>query len=113
MKLIGYVFATALLLLGFVFAAAAASTGIWQRWVLAVILVGAGLAVICVLRMKTPRVSITQQIDLSGDVHLEELTCRACGGALAAKDIALREGAIFVACPYCGKSYQVEEAPKW
>ena len=27
--------------------------------------------------------------------------------------VELKEGAIFVKCPYCETSYQVEEAPKW
>jgi len=115
MKIIGYIFAALLLVLGLMFAVAAVSSGIWQRWILAAVLVGAGLAVIYFLRMKVPeqQVSVTQKIDLTGDVRLEEMTCRNCGAALDSKSVALQEGAIFVTCPFCESSYQIEEAPKW
>ena len=115
MKVIGYVFSGLLLLLGFVFAVAAASSGIWQRWILSGILLGAGIMVIYFLRMKVPetRVSVTQQIDLSGDVQLEELNCNNCGATLDAKSVSVQAGAVFVNCPYCDSQYQIEEAPKW
>jgi hypothetical protein len=56
---------------------------------------------------------IVQKIDLSGDIALEKLKCRNCGGELTRDSITVREGAIFVSCPYCGTSYQMVEEPKW
>ena len=41
------------------------------------------------------------------------MTCKNCGGTLERDSIALREGGVFVDCPYCGTSYQIEEEPKW
>jgi uncharacterized protein with PIN domain len=58
-------------------------------------------------------VEIIQKIDLSGDMNLESLRCRNCGGALSSKDISMVEGAPFVKCPYCGTTYQLTEEPKW
>jgi hypothetical protein len=115
MKILGYIFAGLLVLFGLLFAAAAVASGIWQRWILAVILAGAGLAVIYFLKMKLPeqRIEVTQKIDLSGDVSLEQMHCKNCGAALDSKSVSLQAGAIFVECPYCETSYQIEEAPKW
>jgi hypothetical protein len=59
------------------------------------------------------KVEITQKVDLSGDVKIEEMKCKKCGAQLSKDSVVLREGAIFVSCPYCGSDYEVEEAPKW
>jgi len=57
--------------------------------------------------------TIVQKIDLTGDLSLEELKCRACGATLAKDNIDVKAGAVVVTCPYCGTSYEIEEAPKW
>ena len=54
-----------------------------------------------------------QKIDLSGDIELEKLKCQNCGGVLKKDSVTVREGAVFVDCPYCGVSYQMVEEPKW
>lgn len=66
-------------------------------------------------KMKMEQVTHTyrQQIDLSGDVDLEKLKCKACAGTLSDKNITVKAGAVIVNCPYCGTSYHIEEAPKW
>ncbi len=58
-------------------------------------------------------VNIVQKIDFSGDVQLEKLTCKSCGGALTPENITMLAGAPVVHCPYCKTSYQLEEKPKW
>ncbi len=65
------------------------------------------------LHPKEQKIEITQKIDLSGDVKLETMKCQKCGAQLDKDSVTLREGAIFVSCPYCGSDYEVEEAPKW
>ncbi len=74
-----------------------------------------GIAVFIYRRLhpKEEKIEITQKIDLSGDVKLETMKCQKCGGQLDKDSVTLREGAIFVSCPYCGSDYEVEEAPKW
>lgn len=57
--------------------------------------------------------TIVQQIDLPGELSLQELKCRACGGTLSKDNIAVKAGAVVVTCPYCGTSYEIEEEPKW
>ncbi|MEW6568493.1 MAG: hypothetical protein AB1449_10085 [Chloroflexota bacterium] len=56
---------------------------------------------------------IIQKIELSGDINLEKLTCRNCGGALTAENVKMVAGAPVVTCPYCNTSYQLAEEPKW
>jgi transcription elongation factor Elf1 len=46
-------------------------------------------------------------------VSLESFQCRNCGGKLSADNVKMVAGAPVVSCPYCGTSYQLEEAPKW
>jgi len=56
---------------------------------------------------------IVQRVELSGDVSLERMTCRSCGGALSSENVKVVAGAAVVHCPYCGATYHLEEAPKW
>jgi len=56
---------------------------------------------------------IIQKIDLSGDIEMETLKCQKCGGELQKDSITVKEGAIFISCPYCGSTYQMVEEPKW
>jgi len=115
MKSAGYVFGGFLILFGVLFCTAAATTGIWPRWILGGILLASGLAVLYFMRMKIPdtKVQVTQKIDLSGDVQLEHLTCKSCGATLDSKSVSVAAGAVFVKCPFCNSQYQIEEAPKW
>jgi hypothetical protein len=56
---------------------------------------------------------LVQRIELSGNVSLERLTCRNCGGQLSPENVTMVAGAPWVKCPFCGTSYQLEEEPKW
>ena len=76
---------------------------------------GAGLLIFTIKKSKEapPEQKVTLDIDLSGDIQLEKLTCEQCGGALSSKNVAMVAGAPTVECPYCGASYQLVEEPKW
>lgn len=115
MKILAYAFAGLLIVLGLIFVVAAAASGLWPRYVVGGVLLGAGLVLVMIVRAKVPekKVTLTQNIDLSGDVSLEQMKCRKCGGDLDSKSVSTKAGAIFVTCPYCKAEYQVEEAPKW
>jgi hypothetical protein len=78
------------------------------------VLWAAGGALLWLARQPKPSVTtIVQKIDLSGEVKLESLTCRTCGGTLNKDSVSVKAGAVFVNCPYCGAAYQIEEQPKW
>jgi hypothetical protein len=59
------------------------------------------------------KVTIRQEVELTGDVDLASLTCEKCAATLDKDAVTVRGGAIFVSCPYCGADYQVVEEPKW
>ncbi len=113
MKLIAYPLAALIGLLGIVFIAG--SQGMVLRIVVGVILLLAAGAIVWMAKMRPAQTTTTvvQKLDLSGDVKLQDLTCRACGGSLSEKSLEVRAGAVFVHCEYCGASYQLEEDPKW
>lgn len=100
-------------LAGLVFLISAGQTNPIPRVVIGVILIGAGIFVSYVIRMKAPQTTLIQKIDLSGDIAAEQLQCRACGGMLEKDSVSVKAGGIFIDCPYCGASYQLEEEPKW
>jgi hypothetical protein len=119
-KLIGYIAAGILLLFGVLyllsaFSAEAASPG--GRLLVGGVLVLIALGIIVAIRLREPKpeqkVTIEQQIDLSGDVDLETLKCRNCGAQLDQSAISLAQGAVVVSCPYCATTYQIIEEPKW
>jgi hypothetical protein len=115
-RLIAYIAAAILIFFGVLFIWATFSPQGKPGWlIVGVISVGAGFVLLWFAgRMaRTEKTEIVQKIDLSGDINLESLTCRNCGGALSSKDITMVAGAPVVNCPYCGTSYQLAEEPKW
>jgi Zn finger protein HypA/HybF involved in hydrogenase expression len=118
-KIIGYIVAAILILFGVLFIWAAFSPEGQTGWVLVgVVTVAIGLGIIGLIKLREPKPAqppqeIVQKIDLSGEVELEKLKCQNCGAELDQDSITLKQGAIFVSCPYCGTAYQMVEEPKW
>ncbi|MBN1249348.1 MAG: hypothetical protein JXC32_16935 [Anaerolineae bacterium] len=113
MKIVTYLIAAVVAFFGFMFVVG--SQGQFIRIVVGVILFGAAGVLVYLTRVRPTKEEVThiQKIDLTGDVQLEQMKCQSCGGALSKENLEVRAGAIFVDCPYCGASYQIEEAPKW
>ena len=59
------------------------------------------------------RVTIHQEVELTGDMELASLKCEKCAATLDKGSVTVKEGAAFVSCPYCGATYQMVEEPKW
>ena len=80
-----------------------------------VVCLGAAFMLVVLMRLKPIHETHVHEmkVDLSGDVSLENLTCKQCGGNLSEKSVSVRAGAVFVQCEFCGAEYQLEEAPKW
>ncbi len=113
MKLVIYLIAAFLGLLGLVFVVG--FQGQVFRLIIGIVLIIAAGAVVYLARIQ-PKASTTttiQQIDLSGDVSLEEIRCRSCNAPLSKDEIDVKAGAILVQCDHCGATYQFEEEPKW
>jgi len=116
-RIIAYIAAAILIFFGFLFVYGAFSPQGSPGWIpVGLISLGAGFALIWFAGRRKPAAGtqeIVQRIELSGDVSLEKMTCRNCGGALSPDNVKVVAGAAVVNCPFCGTSYQLEEAPKW
>jgi predicted RNA-binding Zn-ribbon protein involved in translation (DUF1610 family) len=118
-KTIGYIVAAILIFFGVLFIWGAFSPQGEPGWIVVGIITAAiGLGIIAFIRFREPKPAqppqeIIQKIDLSGEVELEKLKCQNCGAELDQDSIKVKEGAIFVSCPYCGTAYQMVEEPKW
>jgi hypothetical protein len=107
-----------LLLTGLVFLIAAPAGNTLSRVVIGLVMLGLGIYLLRAGLRREPStaartVVVDRKVELTGDVSLEDLTCRSCGAALSSDSVSVRAGAVFVACPHCGTEYQLEEAPKW
>ena len=118
-KTIGYIVAGILIFFGILFIWGAFSPQGEPGWIVVGIISAAiGLGIIAFVKFREPKPAqppqeIIQKIDLSGEVELEKLKCQNCGAELDQDSIKVKEGAIFVSCPYCGTAYQMVEEPKW
>jgi len=118
-RVIAYIVSAILILFGVLFILGAGGTGGggWG-WV------GTGLILVLIAfvliwfasRKKATAVgdqALTLNIELPGNVSLDTLKCKSCGGALTSKNINMVAGAPVVTCPYCDTTYQLTEEPKW
>ena len=118
-KIIGTIVAGILIFFGVLFIWGAFSPQGEPGWIVVGIITAAiGLGIIAFVKFREPKPAqppqeIIQKIDLSGEVELEKLKCQNCGAELDQDSIKVKEGAIFVSCPYCGTAYQMVEEPKW
>ena len=115
MKIVVYLLAVGLAILGLLFVVAAGQGNVVVRVIIGVVCLGAAAALIALSRLtptQTTHVHHTK-LDLSGDVSLQEITCKQCGAALSEKSVSVKAGAVFVKCEFCSAEYQLEEAPKW
>lgn len=117
-KIILFVIAAFFLIFSFLFflgsgGQTGSATYVW----IAIILASVGFILIFfAARMQAPGSStqnVTVNIDLPGEVGMDTIKCKSCGGVLGEKDIKLVAGAPVVTCPYCATTYQLSEEPKW
>jgi hypothetical protein len=119
LKIIGNVVGGLLVLVGALFLIGAfdPARGGGFAWMLTgIILIGIGIVLIWFgnRRPKTAAAdNVTYKVDLSGDVKLESMKCKSCGGTLTSENIKMVAGAPVVTCPFCGSTYQLTEEPKW
>ncbi|MBN1665942.1 MAG: hypothetical protein JW862_02600 [Anaerolineales bacterium] len=118
-KIIAYIFAAILIFFGVLFIWATFSEQGQIGWlVVGAISVITGFGLIWFAARRSPvsaaeGAEITYKIDLSGDVNLDNLQCKSCGGSLSMDNIKMVAGAPVVHCPYCNTTYQLTEEPKW
>ncbi len=117
-RIIAYIGAAILIFFGVLFLWGSGSQqGGGFAWIIVgVISVAIGFGLIW-LASRKPAVpadqNVTYKLDLPGNVNLDSLKCKSCGGTLSADDIKMVSGAPVVTCPYCHTVYQLTEEPKW
>ena len=117
MKTIGYIVAAILIFFGVLFIWGAFGAAGNPGWIIVgIVSVGIGLGIIFLVQRKAKAdaaTNVTVKIDLPGNVSLDVIKCKSCGGTLSAENIKLVNGAPMVTCPYCNTVYQLSEEPKW
>jgi hypothetical protein len=120
-KVIALIVAIILLVWGFLMTLGAFSyTPAKSSWIIfGLIFIGIGAALFF-LALRKPKgaisaegTSTTYKIDLPGNVKLDTIKCKSCGGALTSDNIKMVAGAPVVTCPFCHTTYQLTEEPKW
>lgn len=117
MKTVAFIGAGLLILFGALMVIGATDPSGSPAWLfVGLILIGAGLVIVFfAARRKSvaPTTNVTLNVDLPGDVNLDSLKCKSCGGVLTAENITMVAGAPMVTCPFCHTAYQLTEEPKW
>jgi Zn finger protein HypA/HybF involved in hydrogenase expression len=116
---LGAIASAVLLFFGFIFLLSAGSVTLIQeqqvlRLVEGAILVLGGFAVAYVAYVFSRKPStIIQQLELSGQMKAAPIKCPNCGGSVDPNQIKIVSGVPYATCPYCGKTFEVTEEPKW
>jgi hypothetical protein len=118
-KIIAYIAAAIFLFFGVLFILATfGPQGQIGNIIIGIILVGIGFGIIFFASRRPAGTTstsnnVTLNIDLPGNVKMDTIKCKSCGGVLAAENIQMIAGAPVVTCPYCKTTYQLTEEPKW
>ncbi|MGD0707671.1 MAG: hypothetical protein ABSA51_04370 [Anaerolineaceae bacterium] len=117
MKIVAYIAAAILIFFGVLFIWSAFSPeGSTGNILVGVITVGIGFGLIFWASRHPAKAgdeNVTLNIDMPGNVNMDTLKCKSCGGTLAPENITMVAGAPVVTCPWCHTTYQLTEEPKW
>ncbi len=117
--ILGAIASAVLLFFGFIFLLSAGSVTLTgEQQVLRLVegaillLVGFAAAYIAYAFSRKPT-TIIQQVELSGQMKAAPIKCPNCGGSVNPNSIKIVQGVPYATCPYCGKTFEVAEEPKW
>ena len=104
----------ALFALGTLYALAATVQQTTTRLTIAAImfLVGFGLAFYGYYLTRKPR-TVIQRLEVSGQMKAVPLKCPNCSASVDTSLIKIVSGVPYATCPYCGRTFEVAEEPKW
>ena len=118
-RTISVIFSSILIFFGVLFLLGAFSPDGSPAWIIiGLILVGIAIVIIWLGTRKKAvdakdTQNVTLKIDLPGNVSLDSMKCKSCGGNLSAENVKMVAGALQVTCPFCHTQYQLTEDPKW
>jgi len=111
-RIFGYISVVILFFLGIIFAWASSVENTGPRLGVALISIASALIILYVLQRSKP-VEMVQRVEVSGPIKAQEITCPYCSAPLDLKLMKVVGGVPTIACPYCGRSFEVTEKPKW
>jgi Zn finger protein HypA/HybF involved in hydrogenase expression len=118
-SVLGALASAVLLFFGFIFLLSAGYTGPTSgqqtlRLVEGAVLLVVGFAIVYVTYVFSRKpITIIQQVELSGQMKAAPIKCPSCGGSVEPNQIKIVSGVPYATCPYCGKTFEVAEEPKW
>ncbi len=120
MKAAGYVATFVLAVFGILFlmsARAEYTANPGSRIITGLALIGVAAGIVVAIKRSGPKpgqkIEVVQKIDLTGGIKADQLKCQQCAAPLSKDSVSVREGAVFINCPYCKSTYQITEQPKW
>ncbi len=111
-RIIGYILAALLFSIGLLFAWASSVQYTTSRLGVALLSIASSLVIIYFLQRSRPE-EIVQRVEVSGSIKAQEITCPHCSAPLDLGLVRARDGVPTIKCPYCGRSFEVVEEPKW
>ena len=111
-RFLGYILVAILLFIGLLFAWASSVQYAETRLGVALISVASALIILYLLQRGKPG-EIVQRVELSGPVKAQEIRCPNCSALLDLEKVKVVDGIPTIKCPYCGRSFEVTEKPKW
>lgn len=109
--ILGIIVVAVLFFFGIMFALAASAENTTTRLITAMLLFAVGFIIIYYLA-RQPK-SVTQKLEVSGEMKAVPLKCPNCGASVDAGQIKIVSGVPYATCPYCGHTFEVAEEPKW
>jgi DNA-directed RNA polymerase subunit RPC12/RpoP len=110
-KIIGILAAAVLFFFGIIFAIAASVQYAESRLIAAFLFFAAGFILVYYVS-RGPK-TVIQKLEVSGDMKAVGIKCPNCGASVDANRIKIVSGVPYATCPYCGRTFEVAEEPKW
>jgi len=111
-RVFGYALVFTLLFLGIIFAIASSVQETASRLGVAIISIASALIILYLVQRSKP-VEMVQRVEVSGPIKAQEIACPYCSAPLDLKLMKVVGGVPTITCPYCGRSFEVTEKPKW
>jgi len=110
-KIIAAFAAAVLFFFGIIFAIAASVQYAETRLIVAVLFFGSGIILVYYVS-RGPK-TVVQRLEVSGEMKVVGIKCPNCGASVDANRIKIVSGVPYATCPYCGRTFEVAEEPKW
>jgi DNA-directed RNA polymerase subunit RPC12/RpoP len=114
LSVLGAIAAAVVFFFAVIFALAASVQATTSRLATSGLLFVIGIAVVAIVfySERKPKTVITQ-LQVSGQMKATAIKCPNCGASVDADKIKIISGVPYATCPYCGKTFEVTEEPKW